>query len=349
MLLANLREVKLMKKNSDKTRPDNPYLSIVIPLHNAEMTLAKCLNAIFSSSFHDFEVLVVDDCSTDNSLSIAESFPCKIMRLNYNQGPSVARNRGAKDARGEVILFIDSDVVIQRDTLSLFVDSLKTYPAVFGIYTQRPGTPNLLSLYQNFYAHKSIKETKELTSMLYSYCVAINRKVFNELGGFDQTWVRPTFEDVELGLRLTESGHQIYLNKNIEVVHYPNFNMHRFIKNYFYKSLDLSKFMFGKGKTTLNDEGWTNRKNLISLIAGILVIPSLILSLFSQWFIILFFVASLIFLATNIDFYGFILREKPRALFHAIFLNLMVQNISALGIITGLVSYIKEKGQHENS
>lgn len=321
----------------------NPYISIIIPLYNAERTLEKCLKAVFDSGFQDFELLVVDDASTDSSIKIAESFPCKVLKLPYNQGPSVARNHGARNAKGDVLLFIDSDIVIQRDTLNLFVDSLKSYCAVFGIYTQKPGTDGLLSLYQNFYAHKSIKETNEVTSMLYSYCVAIKKDAFLEIGGFDESWRRPTFEDVQLGLRLTENGHQIYLNKNIKVVHHPNFNIKRFIKNYFYKSLDLTKLMLSKKKLTLNDEGWTNRKNVVSLIAGLSIAPFLISSFFSRWFILLFLLAFLIFLVMNLDFYRFITRQKPRALLNAFFLNVAVQVISAFGMIIGLADILRRK------
>lgn len=321
----------------------NPYISIIIPLYNAERTLEKCLKAVFDSGFQDFELLVVDDASTDSSIKIAESFPCKVLKLPYNQGPSVARNHGARNAKGDVLLFIDSDIVIQRDTLNLFVDSLKSYCAVFGIYTQKPGTDGLLSLYQNFYAHKSIKETNEVTSMLYSYCVAIKKDAFLEIGGFDESWRRPTFEDVQLGLRLTENGHQIYLNKNIKVVHHPNFNIKRFIKNYFYKSLDLTKLMLSKKKLTLNDEGWTNRKNVVSLIAGLSIAPFLISSFFSRWFILLFLLAFLIFLVMNLDFYRFITRQKPRALLNAFFLNVAVQVISAFGMIIGLADILRKK------
>ena len=332
----------MLKSSSN---PDNkgPYISIIIPLYNAEKTLEKCLTAIFNSRYQNFEVLVVDDGSKDNSIKIAESFSCKILKLIHNQGPSVARNWGAKNAKGDVLLFIDSDIVIKRDTLDLFVDSLKSYPAVFGIYTQKPGTDELLTLYQNFYAHKSMKQTRDLTSVLYSYCVAIEKKVFDEVGGFDQSWVRATFEDVEFGLRVTENGHQIYLNKNIEVVHHANFDLKRFAKNYFFKSLDLSKFMFSRKKLTLNNEGWTNRNNLVSFLAGVSIIPFSISCFFSGWFVLPFLISMALFLTINLDFYRFILKEKPRGLLYAFLLNLMVQTISGIGIFLGLASHAKKK------
>ncbi len=321
----------------------NPYISIIIPLYNSEKTLEKCLHAIFNSKYQNFEVLVVDDGSKDNSLKIAESFPCNILKLKHNQGASVARNWGAKNAKGDILLFIDSDIVIKSDTLNQFADSLKSYPAVFGIYSQKPGVDGLLSLYQNFYAHKSIKETKELTSMFYSYCAAIKKEIFDKVGGFDESWVRATFEDVEFGMRVTANGHQIYLNKDIEVVHYNYYTIKRFIKNYYYKSLDLSKFMFNKKKLTLNNEGWTNYKNLISFLAGLLTILLSIASFLSHKVVFPLLISLLIFLAMNLDFYKFMLKEKPVGLLPAILLNFIVQIISALGIIAGQATYFKEK------
>ena len=134
-----------------------------------------------------------------------------------------------------------------------------------------------------------------------------------------------------------------HLNKNIEVVHYNYYTMRKFIKNYYYKSLDLSKFMFNKKRLTLNNEGWTNYKNLISFLAGLLTMPLFLLSLVSHWFLIPLLIFLVLFLAMNLDFYTFVLKEKPGGLLSAIVLNFMVQVISLLGMSVGVVSYCREK------
>ena len=332
------------KGTVDEQNPSIPYLSIIIPVYNAQKTLKKCLRAIFSSDYQDFEVIVIDDGSRDNSLEIASLFNCQIIKSEHNQGASATRNKGTKMAKGEVLLFIDADIVIKRDTLNLFVESLKDYAAVFGIYSQKPGINNLLSLYQNFYAHKSMMATKEITSMFYSYCAAIKKGLFEQVGGFNETWKRATFEDVEFGLRVAEKGHQIYLHKRIEVVHHVSYNLKRFFKNYYYKSLDLSKFMFSKKRLSLSNEGWTNYKNQLSLLAGLSIIPLLILTFMHPWFILPLLAPVGVFMFLNADFYKFILGEKPIFIPAAIFLNLMVHLVAAAGITVGLISYLKEKG-----
>ena len=97
-------------------------ISIVIPVYNSSLTLKECLASIFSSSFKNYEVIVVSDNSTDDSVKIASEFNINIIELRQNKGPGNARNEGAKIAQGDILLFIDSDVIINKDSLSLIID-----------------------------------------------------------------------------------------------------------------------------------------------------------------------------------------------------------------------------------
>ena len=93
-------------------------ISIIIPVYNSSLTLKECLDAVFDSSFKNFEVIVVSDNSSDNSVEIAKQFQCKIIELPQNRGPGFARNEGAKTAEGDVLLFLDSDVIIDKEALN---------------------------------------------------------------------------------------------------------------------------------------------------------------------------------------------------------------------------------------
>ena len=90
-------------------------ISIIIPVYNASLTLKECLDAIFNSHFKNFEVIVVSDNSPDNSVKLAKEYRCKVIELSENKGPAFARNIGAQAAEGDVLLFLDSDVVIKND------------------------------------------------------------------------------------------------------------------------------------------------------------------------------------------------------------------------------------------
>src|SRR5206468_10243781 len=95
-----------------------PSISVVMPVYNAESTLAECLTRLCNSSFGDFEIVLVDDGSTDQSRAIAANFPLRIVPTAGRVGPAAARNLGARAAQGELLFFIDSDVMVRPDTVS---------------------------------------------------------------------------------------------------------------------------------------------------------------------------------------------------------------------------------------
>ena len=115
-------------------------VSVIIPNYNNEKCLPKCLQALFQNEA-DFETIIVDDASTDNSLKIAKEFPIQIIRHEHNLGPTRARNNGAKKATGKYLLFLDGDMEIEKDYLAKLVSFLENHPqagAVSGKITE-PG------------------------------------------------------------------------------------------------------------------------------------------------------------------------------------------------------------------
>ena len=111
-------------------------VSVVIPLYNAEKYLGVCLESILIQTFTDFEVIVVDDCSTDSSVAIAESYVerfggrLKIVNLEKNSGSgSVPRNIGLEHARGEYVYFMDNDDLIINNALETLYNFTQSYQA----------------------------------------------------------------------------------------------------------------------------------------------------------------------------------------------------------------------------
>ena len=86
-------------------------ISIVIPLYNKEQQIGKTLESVFAQSFQDYEVVIVNDGSTDKSVEIVEGMADKRIRLinQKNSGVSAARNKGIQESRGEYIAFLDAD------------------------------------------------------------------------------------------------------------------------------------------------------------------------------------------------------------------------------------------------
>ena len=118
--------------------------TVVIPAFNAGAQLPSCLAALQGSNFRDFEVLVVDDCSSDNTEEVIGSHGVGYMRTPRQLGPAGARNLGADHAHGRVLVFVDADVAVSPDTLQMIADDFERDPdlaAVFGSYDRAPADP----------------------------------------------------------------------------------------------------------------------------------------------------------------------------------------------------------------
>src|ERR1051325_3871952 len=113
--------------------PSNiPEVSIIVPVFNGEREFRACLDSIYRCLHVDYEVIVVDDGSTDRSLSIAQEYPCRIIALNENRGPAFARNRGIEVSRARYLLFTDHDCIVSRQW------ALKAYRAFHRLKKRDP-------------------------------------------------------------------------------------------------------------------------------------------------------------------------------------------------------------------
>jgi len=127
-------------------------ISILVTLYNKAQYIERCLQSISSQDYTDFECVIIDDCSTDNSLEICENFitnyrgniTFRIIHFEKNRGVSVARNVGIEEAKGDYYYFMDSDDEITNDCVSSFIEVLGKYPAselVIGKMKSIPSKP----------------------------------------------------------------------------------------------------------------------------------------------------------------------------------------------------------------
>ena len=104
-----------------------PKFSIIVPVYNTEKYVKRCLDSIKSQTFKDYEVIIINDGSTDNSSDIISKYPYKIINQE-NQGLSMTRNNGVKEASGEYLIFLDSDDYIEKNLLKEINNSLSNSP-----------------------------------------------------------------------------------------------------------------------------------------------------------------------------------------------------------------------------
>lgn len=197
-------------------------ISVVIPAFDAERHLGRCLQALSESLLAPLETIVVDDASKDATGRIAAEFGAHVLQSARKIGPASARNLGARQAKGDVLFFLDADVCVKPDTLlkiSLSFQTDSDLAAIIGSYDSDPASPDFISQYRNL-MHAYVHQTgAENASTFWSGCGAIRREIFLQHSGFSEDYRRPSIEDIELGYRLLRDGQKIILDRSIQATH----------------------------------------------------------------------------------------------------------------------------------
>lgn len=204
-----------------------PKISVIIPVYNCENTVGKCLESLLQQVETDFEIIMVDDGSTDRTVEICRAFQGVVVLSQKQGGPSRARNVGIRTARGEYAAFTDGDCVVDPHWL---VELQKGFsaPEIAGVGGDQASPDDETAtgaLIQDFlktigFAGEYIQSGTALKETNHNpTCNAIYRKkALEEVGGFDESlWPG---EDVDLDFRIRNAGWRLVYNPNALVRHY---------------------------------------------------------------------------------------------------------------------------------
>ena len=175
-----------------------PLVSVIVPVYNRERFLGEALDSIFALDYGPFEVIVVDDGSTDDSAAIAQSYPDVRFFRQENRGPGAARNIGIEASRGEFVAFVDSDDVVLPHKLSAQVGYLLDHPDM----TATLGRQEWITPPPNAVPDLVWGDLDGITPI----SIVIRRAALIEVGCFDPALRGP--EDVDLLVRLREGGYR---------------------------------------------------------------------------------------------------------------------------------------------
>jgi hypothetical protein len=215
----------------DKRDPSDVRLSVIMPAHKAGLVLPRAVAALEASDLDRSKwelVIAIDGDSMghdeDSTADIAMDVADVVVRLpGRPRGPAYARNRAAEVARGDVLVFVDSDVCVHEDTLSRFLALLDGAPdlaAAFGSYDDQPAARSVVSQYRNLLHHFVHQKGGGPAETFWAGCGAIRAEVFHDVGMYDEWhFARPQIEDIELGRRIRRAGHQIRLDPTIQACH----------------------------------------------------------------------------------------------------------------------------------
>lgn len=269
-----------MKKNS--------LYSIIIPNYKGGELLSKCLEAIFSNTTSEIEIIVVDDASRDGATKFLEAQKnVRVYINNENMGFAKSCNKGATIAKGDILVFLNNDTEVQRGWLEAirFIIETEENVGAVGVKLLFPNkkiqhagvviSPDKIPRHIYYQVNNNRPELnmeRDFQSVT-AACIAIPRVVFEEFGGFDEDF-RNGMEDVDLCLKIKKGGYRIVYTPDSVVIHHESvapgrhknnkYNMDLYMSRWRSAESDEHKYYKEDGKSAL----WILGQDLRSMSSG---------------------------------------------------------------------------------
>ncbi len=251
-------------------------ISVIIPCYNGAATLKKCLAAVLASKYSNFEVIVVDDCSEDDSVSIIKQFPCRLITLENHSGAAQARNIGAEQSRGDILFFTDADCVLEKDTLAIAAISIAhsgVDTIVGGTYSKKPYDRGFFNSFQSLFIHYSETKNCAHPDYLATHGLVMSQALFKKSGGFPADFM-PILEDVEFSHRMKKKGYTLRINPHLQVRHIFNYSLERSLRNAIKKSTYWTLYSM-RNKDLTADSGTASIELKVNVVTLFLILTLL--------------------------------------------------------------------------
>lgn len=283
-------------------------ISIIVAIFNRKDELFELLNSLIAQTDKNFEVIIVDDGSLVDLLPTVETFK-EMLEIQYfkkeNSGPGLSRNYGAKRAKNDWLVFVDSDVIVEKDYIENIKKNLeKTECAAFGGADKAHKGFNILQKAISYsmtsvFTTGGIRGSKKAVTKFQprSFNMGVSKEIFLKIGGFSEMRIG---EDPDLSMTIWENGHQTAFFDDIGVYHKRRTDLGKFSKQV---------YQFGCARPILNQRHpdyvkptfWFPSLFLLGYLAGILeyflLHKGFVLACYGFYTVIIFFHA--LFLTKN--------------------------------------------------
>ena len=298
-----------------------PRISVIVPARSAAATLPACLDALVNSQCRPDEIIVYDD--GDNG-PLNEYAARDLISIIPGDGERLGRSRGrnlaARRACGEILAFVDADVVVDKEALGRLVAVLACEPGVsaaFGCYDQTPRVKRLAAVYANLRHHWIHYQGDPEAATFWTGLGVVRAEKFWAQGGFAET---SKLEDIEFGMRLCESGERIRLVADAQATHLKDWRLLQLWKTDIINRAVPWSLLIARGARG-NRLNASPRERLSALLAyGVLI--SLGGCFFSSWLRLDAVIFAGLYIFINRELFGLIARRGGvRALLAAIALH----------------------------
>jgi len=309
-------------------------LNIIIPLYNRTDETLELIESIKKSEYKNYNITVVDDCSTKISNLFCKSLAddkIPLIRHDVRKGPASARNTGAKSTNGDILIFIDSDVLIYPDTLKKVVTAFNNNPSYAAIIPI-PGIENkfqdIYSTHFVFRIHFNYNTLPDFIKHTYGSFTAIKRETFNKVGGYNEKLLTAGIEDSELGLDIYKTDGKIYIDKLNSIIHNKKINFIGILINDFNRTVDRILYLLRRNQLTnvVSDKRFISNPSfqMLSALLSPLIAFFAFFSLINAVYFIFLLLTLIIFAIINLGYLGFVNKHKGPIFSIKIYLLLVI-------------------------
>jgi len=313
--------------------------SVIIPAFNCADTIGKTLESILRQTVIAREIILVDDGSSDETPAIIRRYPVKLVQFEKNCGAGAARNRGADFASGDILVFVDADVALEPEAIEKLIQPIicGEAAAVSGNYSQNIESLNFPSAYKQLYIHWAYESAgRRLYNQFWTAIGAVKREVFLNAGKFREDFQGAGWEDIDLGVKLSQGGHTVFFEGRAQGKHLHRTTIIKLIIN------DLKKgsediFIHLTKKASLSSNRHSSPKHILSALSSVMVIASIPMSLFDQYFIAVLFAGLFFFYFMQKKFINLLMKFDWNFAVRGYFLSILLYFVRMMCVPLGVL------------
>lgn len=321
-------------------------ISIIIPIFNSEKTVRNCIDSLLKQETRkEIEIIAVDDESNDGTKEIVKNFKGKVKLIGQkHKGPAAARNNGARNAKGKILLFTDADCTAKENWIEEMIKPFRDREivGVQGSYKTRQKELTARFIQTEIEERYERMKKKKGIDFIGSYAAAYRKEAFEGFRGFDESFPIASGEDPELSYRMSEKGLKMVFNPDAVVYHRHPTSLLQYFKTKFFRGY-WRVMLYRKHKEKAVNDSYTPQtlKMQIALLYLFFVSGALSVFLINE-LILIPIIFILLLLASMIPFIYFALRKDfTVGMASPVFLFFRTAAFS-LGLIAGASGVIKK-------
>ena len=288
-------------------------LSIILPVYNGEKYLLQAVESIRKNTFRDYELILIDDGSTDSTPKLIKKINPDLHLTNpENFGHPYSRNIGSDHAKGEILYFTDVDVELYSDTLEKVYRHFKNNNTncVIGLYSLPSVKNNLCTIYKNAWISFSYLDSANKVNWFFTAVGAIRKNVWKKSRNFQNYKLKTGGSDITFGFDLSEKGINIIMDNTLIVNHLKKYSFSFLLKNDFNRSFGYSSIAFKEKRilSKVHKRGFANisRSFITGCIFSLLILITFLLSCFNSRLSFIGIFLLICYITNNIKFYTFL-------------------------------------------